>query len=100
MSVQINNVQGVYETQQVQRGSGVIGLSKLSKVTGKKDVVALSEVAKEFGTVRQVLQAMPDIRQEKVSHIQAQMAAGTYDVSSADIANKIVDDYNEIIKLL
>ena len=102
MSVQVNNVQTVYETQQVQRtsGLGITGVAKVSKVAGKKDDIALSEVAKEFQSVRQVLQALPDIRQEKVSHIQAQMASGTYSVSSADIANKIIDDYNDILRLL
>jgi len=90
MSVKVNNVSSVYEVQASQR---IAGPSRAAKADGKKDVVALSPVAREFHLARQALSAVPDIRAELVESIKAQMADGTYSVSSADIADKMFSDY-------
>ena len=55
--------------------------------SNKIDAASLSAA----GTL--LLQALrtPDVRTEKVAALQASIAAGTYNVSSADVANKLVE---------
>ncbi len=63
-----------------------------SKETGNsKDTVALSSFAKELSVAKSAVDQTPDVRQARVDEIKQQMEAGTYNVTAAQIANKLVD---------
>jgi len=62
-----------------------------SKVA-KTDTVAISGAAKEIQEARQQLDEIPDIRAEKVAEIKNQIENGTYEIKSAEIAEKMLSD--------
>ena len=57
----------------------------------KADKTQLSSEAKLFQTAYRGLKSMPDVREEKVSQLQAALTSGNYDVSGEEIANKIIE---------
>jgi len=59
-------------------------------VTGKKDVVSISNQAKDFQTAMKALKEIPDIRKDKVEELARKIESGTYKVSEEDIADKIL----------
>ena len=87
MSMRINGVSNPYEVYQTQRTTNV---ARLSRAEEKKDIVALSEQAKEYQVAARALKAVPDVRQDKVNEIQSKIESGNYNVSSKDIAAKLL----------
>ena len=55
-----------------------------------EDKVALSPEAKQMQEARKILDSLPDIREEKVTEIRAQIENGTYSVDSEKIAFKMI----------
>ena len=56
----------------------------------KPDEVILSSKGQEFSQIYQNLKAMPEVRQDKVAELSAQVTAGTYKVPAKDIAEKML----------
>lgn len=56
------------------------------------DQVELSSFGKELQIARAAVAATSDVRADKVADIKARLSAGTYQVSAADIASKLVDN--------
>lgn len=54
------------------------------------DRVKLSQQVRELHAARAAISQMPDIREEKVTAIRAQIEAGTYKVDSEKIAAKMI----------
>lgn len=76
---------GVYDKQKNINKS-----DKTSDVSAKKDVISISNQAKDFQTVLKALKDIPDVRNDKVNELAARIDAGDYEVSGTDIADKIV----------
>jgi len=76
----------------------VIGLYNTSKPvntksnikTGASDSLTISNTAHEFRFVYETVSKIPDIREEKVNDIASRMKNGNYNISSSDIASKIL----------
>lgn len=81
----IPKIAGVYGAQ---KKIGRIG--KTGSVAAKKDVLSISNEAKDFQTVLKALKDAPDIREDKVRDIMRSMGSGSYNVSGRDVANKII----------
>ncbi len=64
--------------------------SKVAAYTNDK--VEISDTAKNYQVAKQAVAASSDVREDKVADIKAKMAAGTYNVSSEDFANKILSN--------
>jgi negative regulator of flagellin synthesis FlgM len=67
--------------------------SKIGKTAGtvsKKDVLSISNTAKDYQTVIKALKDVPDIRQDKINKLIEDYQSGSYDVSGKDIAERIV----------
>lgn len=64
--------------------------SKISQYS--TDQFTLSKEARDFQSIYKAMNQTPDIREEKVSKIKAQIESGTYSVSSQEIANKILSN--------
>lgn len=73
------------------RQKNVGKVDKTSGVASKKDVVSISNQAKDFQTINRALRDVPDIRQERVNELSKRYESGKYDVSGKDVADKIVN---------
>jgi len=81
----ISKITGVYGTQ-----NNINKVGRTGSVSSKKDVVSISNEAKDFQTIFKALKEVPDIRQDKVDSIIGKIEAGNYSVSGRDVAERIV----------
>ena len=65
-------------------------LNQVSPSSAKSDGFEISAAAQEFSAVLDAIKSTPDIREERVSAIQAQMNTGNYNISSEAIASKML----------
>ena len=85
-----NQVNAVYQTDSKAR------TKQVSKVS-KKDEVQISTFGKAYQVAKQAVGAAPDIREDRVAQIKAQIDNGTYEVSGEKFAEKIISKYDEYI---
>jgi len=64
--------------------------SGMSTLDSSQDRVLLSPMAKEIQMAMNQMQAIPDVRVEKVAEIKNQIEQGSYQVSSERIAHRIM----------
>lgn len=83
-----NQVSQLYQTQQTVRSD------KQSKAS-TKDQIQISRTAREHQIARKAVAESPDVRKDLVASIKARIDAGTYEVSSADFAQALIDRYNK-----
>lgn len=84
---QVQDVLKVYTEQNAAKSKAP---ERFTPVSGKRDEVVLSSKAHEFGSILQSLQAIPEVRPEKVKEISAKIADGKYQVSAEQIADKMI----------
>ena len=58
----------------------------------KADTVVLSETAKKVQEAQKQLEAIPDVREDKVAQLKEQIENGTYDMDEEKIAGKMIKD--------
>jgi len=88
--MRINSINRIYETYSAQSAVPV-------KETGKaqaKDKVDFSNQAKDFASIKKMLENTPEVREELVQDIKQRMDNGTYNTSSSEVASKILSQYN------
>lgn len=56
-----------------------------------KDSLEISSFGNAYQVAKQAAAQSPDVRADRVKEIRAQMAAGTYQVSIEDVADKMAD---------
>jgi len=56
----------------------------------RSDEVTLSQTAQDFQKVRELLREIPDVRQEKVRQIKAELESGEHQVDSEKIAERML----------
>ncbi|MDD5934725.1 MAG: flagellar biosynthesis anti-sigma factor FlgM [Clostridiales bacterium] len=66
-----------------------------SNAVSKRDRVEISQLGKDIQVAKQVVAQAPDIRQDKVNEIKQRMASGKYNVSTEEIADKMIKDFFE-----
>ncbi len=57
-----------------------------------EEKVDLSTKAKDIQQAKNAVTSLPDVRQEKVQEIKAQVDKGTYDVNAGKIADKMMKE--------
>ncbi|MEW6723402.1 MAG: flagellar biosynthesis anti-sigma factor FlgM [Bacillota bacterium] len=75
--------QGTRENSSPAKTAGAAGQAPVDKVT-------LSERAREIQHFRELVSRLPEVRQEKVEEIMQAISDGRYQVSSADVAEKLL----------
>lgn len=80
----IYNVSKIYGNQK-----SVGKVDKTNPVAPKKDVVSISNNAKDYQTVSKALKDIPDVRQNKVDEFAEVYRSGGYDVSGKEIVEKL-----------
>ncbi|MCX7923031.1 MAG: flagellar biosynthesis anti-sigma factor FlgM [Clostridia bacterium] len=82
---EFSKVFGVYDKQK-----NVNRVEKTAGVASKKDVVSISNQAKDFQTVMKAIKETPDVRKDKVDELAGKYQSGNYSVDGKDIADRIV----------
>jgi len=62
------------------------------KQQAKADTVVLSDTAKTVQEAQTQLESIPDIREDKVAELKAQIESGTYEIDAEKIADKMLKD--------
>ena len=55
-----------------------------------------SNTAKTYQTARTAVSEASDVREDKIADIKARMAAGTYNISSEAVADKILNNISTL----
>lgn len=84
--MKINGIIRTYDNYKEQLTPSV----QKSTQVKSKDQVVFSENAKDFTTIYQKLSDVPEVRQDKVDQIKKSMEEGSYNVSSREVAQKIL----------
>ncbi len=58
----------------------------------KTDTVVLSDTAKKIQEAQKQLEAIPDVREDKVAQLKEQIEKGTYEIDEEKIADKMLKD--------
>jgi negative regulator of flagellin synthesis FlgM len=64
--------------------------NKPDKAAPKTDTVVISDAAKRIQEIRNQLDEIPDVREEKVAQLKNQIENGTYEINPDKIAEKII----------
>lgn len=59
----------------------------------KPDLFEMSQTAKDYKVAKQAVSEAPDIREDRVNDIKNRMVAGTYNINSEEVADKLVESY-------
>ncbi|OSM02398.1 flagellar biosynthesis anti-sigma factor FlgM [Magnetofaba australis] len=72
-------------------GAAGAGSARAGRSGGaRRDDVALSDNARAYGMADEAMQSAPNVRSELVTPIKEALDAGRYDISSLDVADKIL----------
>ena len=65
----------------------------------KEDKVELSQEAKRVQEAKKLMESIPDIREEKIAKVRAQIENGTYQVEEKKLAAKMIKEslLNELL---
>ena len=66
---------------------------KIEKTIKNNDSFTVSDKARDFQAVLKAVSSSPDIREDKVNNILNKIQEGSYNVSSEDIAKKLLSKY-------
>lgn len=58
-----------------------------------KDKVEISQTGREYQIAKQAVNAVDDVRLDKVNDIKKQMNSGTYNVSAEEVADRLMKGY-------
>ncbi|MDP4179504.1 MAG: flagellar biosynthesis anti-sigma factor FlgM [Bacillota bacterium] len=79
-------VSGIYS-----KNKNINKVDKSEATAGKKDVLSISNQAKDFQTALKALKDIPEIRTEKVKQIEEKYNSGEYNVGGNEVADKLID---------
>lgn len=65
---------------------------KAEQQPAKTDTVVISNAAKNIQEVQRQLEAIPDVREDKVAQLKEQIENGTYEIDEEKIADKMLKD--------
>ena len=83
-------VQQLYNTQKPNR-------TQKSAQTSFSDKLQISTMGKDIQTAKSALANTSDIREDKIADIKAAIQDGTYEVSNASFADKLLEKYSQTL---
>jgi negative regulator of flagellin synthesis FlgM len=86
---QINQVYGVGKTRKSGKTGYASGISDT-------DQVSFSSIGKDMQIAKAALANVPDIREDRVNELKAQIQNGTYNVSNESFADKLISAYENL----
>lgn len=84
-----SQVQQMYQSQKVNH-------NQKTRMAGTSDKLQISNVGKEFQTVKTAVTNSPDIRENLTAPIKERIQNGTYEVSCESFAAKLLGKYEEM----
>ncbi len=69
------------------------GDDKADKVSAKTDTVVISDAARRSQETRTQLDAIPDVREDKVAELRNQIQNGTYEVDAQKTAENLLREH-------
>lgn len=84
-----NQVQQIYQKSKVNQ-------ARQTSSTAQTAQLQFSSFGREIGTVQAALAVTPDIRENVVEPIKAQIQSGAYSVDNASFAEKLLQKYNAL----
>lgn len=82
-------VQQIYQSQKAGK------VQKTGNVA-KSDKVQISSFGKDIQIAKAAVAGSPDVREELTAPIKAKIQSGTYEVSNASFADKLLKKYEEM----
>lgn len=81
------NIARIYQTNQVKADGAA---KKSSPDLNRPDSVELTDQAQQIHALVKETNALPELRQEKIARIKAEISSGTYNVSPEQVAAKML----------
>lgn len=83
-------IDSIKKLDQVYKSTSMkVNVQNVSK--NQKDSIEISSFGRDLQVARKAVSEADDIRYDKVNEIKQRMQSGTYDVSSREVAEKMVD---------
>lgn len=82
-----NQIANVYNKTKTSKVKGAQG-------AGKYDEVQISQAGRDYQVAKQAVAETPDIREDKVAQLKAEIGSGNYKVETGDFAAKLIEKYN------
>lgn len=88
---------GVRKTGGASGPAAIYGATKgrehtdASAKTGRTDSAGITNSARELGRALQAVEAVDDVRAERVAALRAQIANGTYNPDPREVAKKLIE---------
>ncbi|MCX8043191.1 MAG: flagellar biosynthesis anti-sigma factor FlgM [Desulfobacterota bacterium] len=90
--MKIHNEESIRTVEQLRKSTAeqTAKTRKISTPSTDGDHVELSDKAREFSRIKDVLETVPDVRSDKVKALSEAVERGTYTVDTRDVAGKII----------
>ena len=82
-------VQGLYDTKKTKK-------PQAKNNTSFSDQLQISSFGKDIQAAKQAVAGSSDIREEVTASIKARIQEGTYEVSTASFADRLIQKYEEM----
>lgn len=82
-------VQQLYQSRKVNKAQQTGSVSRA-------DEVRISSLGKDIQTAKAAVAAAPDVREDLVASVRAQLENGTYSVETGSFAGKLLQKYEEM----
>jgi negative regulator of flagellin synthesis FlgM len=92
-NVNINNVISAYQNDPLTRTKGDTAQQTNKTQTGQSDHVELSTRKSEIEKLKKTVEAMPDVRSEKVAALKQRISEVTYSVDGVKVAEKMLEHF-------
>lgn len=90
MDMRVNGMLNAYDTFSAAKDA-VKKEGQARTAKADSNLFSVSPEGKEYNAIRKAVANVPDVRETKVADIKARIENGTYNVSSADVARKILE---------
>lgn len=67
-----------------------------TSVERPRDAVQISQAGKDYQIAKQAVANAPDIREDRVADLKAQVKSGNYNVDTGDFASKLLEKFNSV----
>lgn len=89
-------IDALQQINQVYESAGTTKVKRSAKVSDS-DKLEISEFGKDLQIAKQAVANASDVREDKIAEFKSRIAAGTYDVSPEDFADKLLERAGEFI---
>lgn len=82
----------VMNQYQKVEGTKIPGERCATASAGPEEKVNISEKAREFTDIKNIINSLPDVKKEKIQKLQNMIDRGVYNVPAEELAKKIISE--------